>query len=52
MRDNIVCRSAVAVLAVGYLLVGVVRIRVLEDHVPGVQEAGQETETAEGEVDE
>jgi hypothetical protein len=54
MCDNIVCCSAVAsctVLAVGYLMVCVVRVRVLQDHVPGVQETRQETKTAEREVD-
>jgi hypothetical protein len=39
-------------LAVGHLLVCVVRVWILKDHVPGVQEAGQEAETAEGEVNE
>jgi hypothetical protein len=37
-------------LAVGYLLVCIVRVWILQDHVPGVQEAWQETETAECEV--
>ena len=41
MRDNVVCGSSVAALTVGrYLLVCVVGIGVLQDHVPGVKEAG------------
>jgi hypothetical protein len=48
MRNNVVCGSAV--FAVGHLLVCVVRVWVLEDHVPGVQEARQETKTAQREV--
>lgn len=53
MCDNVVCCASVTALAVGgYLLVGVVWVGVLEDHVPGVQKAGEESETAKREVDE
>ena len=49
MRDNIVRSPA---LAVGYLVVLLEVLRVLQDDVPRVQQAGQEAETAEREVDE
>jgi len=56
VRNDIVCGAPVwtsAALSVGGdLVVCVVRIGVLQDHVPGVEEAGEKTETAEGEVDE
>jgi hypothetical protein len=48
MRNNVVCSSAV--FAVGRLLVCVVRVWVLKNHVPGVQESRQETKTAQREV--
>jgi hypothetical protein len=52
VRDNIVRGAPVAALAVGYLLVLLVGVGILQDDVPGVQETGQETETAECDVDE
>jgi hypothetical protein len=52
VRDDVVGGAAVCALAVGHLLVLIVCIRVLEDDVPRVEEAGKEAETAEGEVDE
>jgi hypothetical protein len=53
VRDNVVGRSSVAALAVGrHLLVCVVWIGILQDDIPRVQQAGKETETAEGDVDE
>jgi hypothetical protein len=50
VRDNIVC-GALA-LAIVRLLVSVVWIWVLQDNVPGVQQTGEEAETAECDVDE
>ena len=53
--DNVVCSSSVAAstaLAVGYVLVRVVWIRILEDNIPGVEEPGKEGETAKRNVDE
>lgn len=56
VRDHVVCgapiRSRAALSVVGNLVIGVVWIRVLQDHVPGVKEAGKKAETAQGEVDE
>jgi hypothetical protein len=55
MCDNVVCGSTIAgsaIFAVGHLVVCIVRVWVLKDHVPGVKEAWQETQTAESEVDE
>lgn len=50
VRDDIVRGAPVAALAAVHLLVLLVRVWVLQDDVPGVQEAGQESETAEGDV--
>jgi hypothetical protein len=53
VRDNVVGRSSVAALAVRrHLLVCVVWVGILQDDIPRVQEAGKETETTEGNVDE
>jgi hypothetical protein len=52
VRDNVVCGALAAALAVGYLAVAIVGIRVLEDGVPGVEQAGEEAEAAQGDVDE
>lgn len=54
VRDDIVRDSAVAAVAIFAIrnwLVGVVWIWVLEDHVPGVQKAWKEPETAKRKVD-
>jgi hypothetical protein len=48
--DDVVGGAAVGALAVGNLLVLLVGLGVLEDDVPGVQEAGEEAETAERNV--
>ena len=52
VRDNVVCSALAATLAVGYLAIAIVGIRVLEDGVPGVEQAGEEAEAAKGDVDE
>jgi hypothetical protein len=52
VRDNVVCGALAAALAVGYLAVAIVGIGVLEDGVPGVEQAGEEAEAAQGDVDE
>jgi hypothetical protein len=48
--DDVVGGAAVGALAVGNLLVLLVSLGVLEDDVPGVQEAGEEAETAERKI--
>jgi hypothetical protein len=50
--DNVVRRATVGALAIGYLLVLLVCVRVLEDDVPGVEETGKYAKAAESEVDE
>lgn len=51
MRNDIVCGALAPAFVVGDLAVPVVRIRVLEDYVPGVEQAGEEAKTAERNVD-
>lgn len=51
MCDDIVCGASVATLAAVDLLVLLVLVGVLQDNVPGVQEAGQKSEAAECDVD-
>jgi hypothetical protein len=50
--DDIVRGAALGALAVRYLLVLLVCVRVLEDDVPSVKETGKHAKAAESEVDE
>jgi hypothetical protein len=50
--NDVVGGAAVCALAVGDLMVLLVLFGVLQNDVPGVEEAGEAGETAEGEVDE
>jgi hypothetical protein len=52
MCDDVVGGTTVCALAVGNLLVLIVRVGVLEDDVPGVQETRKEAKAAESKVDE
>lgn len=52
VRNNIVSGALTAALVVRHWAVAVIRIGILEDDVPGVEKAGEEAETAEGDVDE
>lgn len=54
VRNDIIRSSSIALgaLAIGHLMVCVVRIWVLKDDVPGVEEAGKEAETTQRDVDE
>lgn len=52
VRDNVVRGALAAALAITNLAIPIVGIRVLQDRVPGVQQAGEEAEAAEGDVDE
>jgi hypothetical protein len=52
MSDVVICDSAVGALGVMDGLVFVHRVRVAGDDVPGVDEAGDVAEAAEGDIDE
>lgn len=52
VRDHVVCGALAAAFVLGYLAITVVGIGVLQDDVPGVEQAGEKAEAAEGDVDE
>ena len=52
MRNNVVCGTLTSAFIIGDLPVAIIRIGILEDDVPGVEKTGEETETAQGDVNE
>jgi|SRR5690242_14503053 len=51
VRNDIVCSALATTLIVGYWTVAIVLIGILEDDVPGVEQAGEEAEAAKSDVD-
>ena len=52
MANDIVCSALATTFMVGNWAVAIVGVGVLEDDVPGVEQAGEKPKTAEGNVDE
>ena len=52
VANDIVCSALATTFMVGNWAVAIVGVGVLEDDVPGVEQAGEKPETAEGDVDE
>lgn len=52
VRNDVVCSALATTLVVGYWTVAIVLIGILEDDVPGVEQAGEEAEAAKSDIDE
>lgn len=52
VRNNIIGSALAAAFVLGYCPIPIVRIGVLEDDVPGVEQAGEEAEAAKSDIDE
>lgn len=51
MRNNVVCSTLASTFVIRDLPVTVIWVGILKDDVPGVEKTREETETAEGDVD-